>query len=63
MAGYVYDKSAINRIENLIQQQEQVFTEVDKEDNNRTAVRYAIIVGGSVLVLVLLKILIDYKKR
>lgn len=62
MAGYVYDSTAINRIENMIAKQEEAFREIDKEENEKKAIRYAIIVGGSVLVLVLLKFLIDKKK-
>jgi hypothetical protein len=62
MAGYVYDAGAMNRIEKFIEKQEEAFQKVDKEENEKKAIRYAIIVGGSVLILIALKILLDAKK-
>jgi hypothetical protein len=62
MAGYVYDAGAMNRIEKLIEKQEEAFQKVDKEENEKKAIRFAIIVGGSVLILIALKMLLDSKK-
>jgi hypothetical protein len=65
MAGIIYDSSEMSRIQDLLNKQEKQMVDIDKEKKNTDSnvLRYAIIGGGAVVLLVLLKIGISYKKK
>ena len=46
----------------LTSQQKQMQETLNSQDPKKTVIRYAIMIGGSVLFLVVLKILIKHKK-
>lgn len=60
--GLIYDPTAISRINNLLNEQEEGFQKADKEQDNKKIIRYAIILGISVVSLVVLKIIVNNKK-
>lgn len=62
MSGLIYDSSAVSRINNLLNQQEEEFKKIDKEQDNKKIIRFGIILGASVLTILLLKILVKNKK-
>lgn len=64
MAGKIYDDTESKRIEEFLSNQttELEKLESEKELTDKTTLRYAIILGGSVVLLVLLKFLISRKK-
>lgn len=64
MSGRIYDKTENARIEEYLSNQttELEKLESEKELTDKTTLRYAIILGGSVVLLVLLKFLISRKK-
>jgi hypothetical protein len=65
MAGLIYDSSEMSRIQDLLNKEEAQMKGIDKEKEtgNKTILRYTIIVAGAVLLLVLLKVGISYKKK
>ena len=65
MAGLIYDSSEMSRIQDLLNKQEKQMVDIDKEKKNTDSnvLRYAIIGGGAVVLLVLLKIGISYKRK
>lgn len=60
--GLIYDSSAIGRINNLLNEQEEELKKIDKEQDSKKIIRYVIVVGVSVLSIVVLKLLVDKKK-
>jgi hypothetical protein len=62
MSGLIYDSSAIGRINNLLNEQEEELKKIDKEQNSKKIIRYVIIVGASVLTILVLKLLVNKKK-
>ena len=62
MSGLIYDSSAIGRINNLLNEQEEEFKKIDKEQNSKKIIRYVIIGGASVLTILELKLLVNKKK-
>jgi hypothetical protein len=62
MSGLIYDSSAIGRINNLLNEQEEEFKKIDKEQNSKKIIRYVIIGGASVLTILVLKLLVNKKK-
>jgi hypothetical protein len=62
MSGLIYDSSAIGRINELLENQEKEFQEIDKEQDNKKIIRFGIILGVSVLSILLLKIIVQKKK-
>jgi hypothetical protein len=62
MSGLIYDSSAIGRINELLENQEKEFQEIDKEQDNKKIIRFGIILGVSVLSILLLKIIVKKKK-
>ena len=62
MSGLIYDSSAIGRINNLLNEQEEEFKKIDKEQNSKKIIRYLIIGGASVLTILVLKLLVNKKK-
>ena len=65
MAGLIYDSSEMSRIQDLLNKQETQMKAIDKEKEaqNSSVLRYAIIIGSSVLLLVLLKVGLSLKKK
>jgi len=62
MSGLIYDSSAIGRINNLLNEQEEELKKIDKEQNSKKIIRYVIIVGASVLTILVLNLLVNKKK-
>jgi hypothetical protein len=62
MSGLIYDSSAIGRINNLLNEQEEELKKIDKEQNSKKIIRYVIIVGASALTILVLKLLVNKKK-
>ena len=62
MSGLIYDSSAIGIINNLLNEQEEEFKKIDKEQNSKKIIRYLIIGGASVLTILVLKLLVNKKK-
>ena len=62
MSGLIYDSSAIGRINELLENQEKEFQEIDKEQDNKKIIRFGIILGVSALSILLLKIIVQKKK-
>jgi hypothetical protein len=62
MSGLIYDSSATGRINNLLNEQEEEFKKIDKEQNSKKIIRYVIIGGASVLTILVLKLLVNKKK-
>lgn len=62
MSGLIYDASAVDRINKLLDKQEEEFKKIDKEEDNKKIIRFGIILGVSVLTILLLKVLVKNKK-
>ena len=62
--GVVYDSNELSRLESFLNQQNDLMEKVDKETQvqNKNILRYAVILGGVAIVLVLFKVLVDKKK-
>jgi len=62
--GVIYDSNEISRLESFLNQQNDLMEKVDKEKEvqNKNILRYAVILGGIAIVLVLFKVLVDKKK-
>jgi hypothetical protein len=62
MSGLIYSNTSLANINNLLNEQEKQFQEIDKEQDNKKIIRFGIILGVSVLSILLLKIIIKNKK-
>jgi len=64
MAGLIYDKSEVSRLQDLLNKQESSFSEIDKEKEfaNKNVLRYTLIAVGSIIALVVFKYLISKRK-
>ena len=64
MAGLIYDKSEVSRLQDLVNQQEEQFKAVDKEKEfaNKNVLRYTLIGAGSIVFLIAFKYLISKRK-
>ncbi len=64
MAGLIYDKSEVSRLQDLLNEQEKQFSEIDKgkELTNKNILRYTLIGAGSIVFLVVFKYLISKRK-
>jgi hypothetical protein len=64
MAGLIYDKSEVSRLQDLLNKQESSFSEIDKEKEfaDKNVLRYTLIGVGSIIALVVFKYLISKKK-
>lgn len=61
-SGRIYDSLEINRLDDFLSTQQGLFQEAEEIDTKRKdLIRYFIIGGGAVLVLVLLKLAIKKK--
>lgn len=62
-SGRIYDVAEGSRLEDALNEQEKMFLEVEKsETKKKDIIRYAIIAGASVLILVLLSFAVKKKK-
>ena len=62
-SGRIYDVAEGGRLEDALNEQEKMFLEVEKsETKKKDIIRYAIIAGASVLILVLLSFAVKKKK-
>jgi hypothetical protein len=64
MAGVIYDSNEISRTESFLNKQNDLMEQVDKETEvkNKSILRYAVILGGVAIVLVLFKVLVNKRK-
>jgi len=64
MAGLIYDKSEVSRLQDLLNKQESSFSEIDKEKEfaNKNVLRYTLIGVGSIIALIVFKYLISKRK-
>jgi hypothetical protein len=62
--GVVYDSNEVSRMESFLKSQNALMEQVDKENEvkNKSILRYAVILGGVAIVLVLFKVLVNKKK-
>jgi len=62
MSGLIYSNTSLANINNLLNEQEKEFQEIDKEQDNKKIIRFGIILGVSVLSILLLKLIVKNKK-
>ena len=64
MAGKIYDKSEVSRLQDLLNEQEKKFSEIDKEkeSTNKNILRYTLIGAGSIIFLIAFKYFISKRK-
>ena len=62
MSGLIYSNTSLANINNLLNEQEKQFQEIDKEQDRKKIIRFGIILGVSVLSILLLKIIVKNKK-
>jgi hypothetical protein len=62
MSGLIYSNTSLANINNLLNEQEKEFQEIDKEQDSKKIIRFGIILGVSVLSILLLKIIVKKKK-
>jgi len=62
MSGLIYSNTSLANINNLLEQQEEGFKKQDKEQDTKKIVRYAVLLGVSVLAIALLKLVVKKKK-
>lgn len=61
--GRIYDIKEFARLEDALSQQEQVFLGIEKsQSKNKDIIRYVIIGGASILILVLLNFAVNKRK-
>ena len=65
MAGIIYDVTETSRIQDLLNKEEAQMSAIDKEKKtaNATILRYALIVSGAIVLMVLFKLAVSYKKK
>jgi hypothetical protein len=62
MSGLIYSNTSLANINNLLNEQEKEFQEIDKEQDSKKIIRFGIILGVSVLSILLLKLIVKKKK-
>jgi tetrahydromethanopterin S-methyltransferase subunit G len=62
--GVIYDSNEVSRMEKLLDETNTLFEKADNEKQfqNKNILRYAVILGGIAITLVLFKVFIDKKK-
>lgn len=60
--GLIYDSTAEKRLQEFIQKQEDEFKAIDKEQMDKKAIQYAIVVGGVVVTILILGLIFKKKK-
>ena len=63
-SGKIYDVGEVPRLEAFIKEQQDAMDKIDKEKSvqNNNVLRYAILLGGVAVTLVLFKYLVNRKK-
>jgi hypothetical protein len=62
MSGLIYSNTSLANINNLLNEQEKEFQEIDKEQDSKKIIRFGIILGVSILSILLLKLVVKKKK-
>ncbi len=62
MSGLIYSNTSLANINNLLNEQERQFQEIDKEQDSKKIIRFGIILGVSVLSILLLRLVVKKKK-
>lgn len=64
MAGLIYDRTEVSRLQSLLNEQESQMSAIDKEKEfaDKNVLRYTLIGAGSIVVLIALKYLISKRK-
>jgi hypothetical protein len=57
--GVIYDASAYDRIDKFLDSQEDELKKIDKEQDQKKAIRYAILIGATIVLIIGVKILVD----
>lgn len=62
--GRIYDASEVQRVNDLLTTQENLFKQQDSESEvaNKSVLRYTVIIAGAVVILIALKVLIKKNK-
>jgi len=61
-SGVIYDEQENQRLSDIMSKQEDIFVGLEEnEGKDKKIIRYAVIVGGSVLILLLLKLALKRK--
>jgi len=62
--GVIYDSNEVSRMEKLLDETNTLFEKADNEKQfqNKNILRYAILLGGIAITLVLFKVLVNKKK-
>lgn len=55
--GVIYDASAYDRIDKFLDEQEEEFKKIDKQQDEKKVIRYAILVGATIILILGIKIL------
>lgn len=61
--GKIYDSNETTRIKELLSTQKELLSNLDnsKENANKTVLKYAILIGGSAVILLLLNYIVTKK--
>lgn len=62
MSGLIYSNTSLANINNLLNEQERQFQEIDKEQDSKKIIRFGIILGVSVLSILILILVVKKKK-
>jgi len=62
MSGRIYDISELSRTTSFLDTQDEAMQKIESEGADKKAIKYAVLIGGSILFLVLFKVLINKKK-
>ncbi len=62
MSGLIYSNTSLANINNLLNEQERQFQEIDKEQDSKKIIRFGIILGVSVLSILILRLVVKKKK-
>jgi hypothetical protein len=55
--GVIYDASAYDRIDKFLDEQEEELKKIDKQQDEKKVIRYAILVGATIVLILGIKIL------
>jgi hypothetical protein len=63
-SGKVYESGEKARLEDYMNQQEKIFSNIDNTtDKDKKIIRYSIVLGGGLLVIILLSIAVKFKNK
>jgi hypothetical protein len=63
MSGRIYDISEISRTTSFLDTQEEELQKIDSEGSDKKVIKYAILIGASIIFLVLFKIIVNKRKK